>query len=187
MSIMEEFNLAGCCGLYCGLCPRFQSTAPSRCSGCKIICLTISCKIYNCCVKKRGLATCAECDDFPCEKNNPEAHQYEYFVTHKPCISNLHRIKEVGLETWLAEQRERRLMLENLLANYNDGRSMSFYCLAAALMPLGLIDKAISELKEKLISNQVDSSDIKAKAKALRTIIQGLAQESGIELKLRKI
>jgi len=86
---------------------------------------------------------------------------------------------------WLKEQRRRRLLLENLLANYNEGRSMSFYCLATLLMPPELIDEAISELKEKLASNQIDGSDIKAKAKALRGIIQSLAQESGLELKLR--
>jgi len=148
MDTVEEINLAGCCGLYCGLCPRFQSTAPSKCQGCKILCQTLSCKIYNCCVKKKGLATCAECDDFPCEKNNPAAHQYEYFVTHKPCISNLCRIKEVGLEPWLEEQKERRLLLENLLVSYNDGRSMSFYCLAAAVMPPELINEAVDKLKK---------------------------------------
>jgi len=53
-------------------------------------------------------------------------------------------------------------------------------------MPPELIEKAINELKEKLAVNQIDGADIKAKAKALREIIQGLAQESGIELKLRK-
>jgi len=63
---------------------------------------------------------------------------------------------------------------------------MSFYCLAAALMPPELIDKVVSELKEKLAISQSDNSDIKAKAKALRGIIEDLAQEHGIELKLRK-
>jgi len=87
---------------------------------------------------------------------------------------------------WLEEQKRRRLLLENLLTNYNEGRSMSFYCVAVALMPLDLIDKAISELKEKLAISQSDNSDMKAKAKALRGIIEGLAQEHGIELKLRK-
>ena len=90
------------------------------------------------------------------------------------------------MKDWLEEQRRRRLLLEHLLDNYNEGRSMSFYCLAATLMPPELIDRAVNELKEKLAINQVDSSDIKAKAKVLRGIIQGLAQESGIELKLRK-
>jgi len=188
MSVLEEAGLAGCCGLYCGLCPRFQSNAPSRCLGCKILCLTFSCKIYNCCVKKKELATCAQCSDFPCEKNNPDAHQYQYdyFVSSKPCVPNLYRIKEVGLETWLEEQRKRRMTLEYLLDNYNEGRSMSFYCLATALMPLKLIDKAVSELKGMVVNNQINDSDIKAKAKTLRAIIQDLASESGIELKLRK-
>ena len=77
-------------------------------------------------------------------------------------------------------------MLENLLNNYNDGRSKSFYCLAAALIPPELIDEAINELKGSLAGNQIDSWDVKAKAKALKAIIQGLAQEHGIELKLRK-
>lgn len=62
---------------------------------------------------------------------------------------------------------------------------MSFYCLATALMPPELVDRAINELKEKLAVNQIDGTDMKAKAKALRGIIQGLAQQSGLELKLR--
>jgi len=63
---------------------------------------------------------------------------------------------------------------------------MSFYCLATILMPPELVDKALNELKGKLAINQIDNSDIKAKAKTLRGIIQGLAQGAGIELKLRK-
>ena len=90
------------------------------------------------------------------------------------------------MRDWLEEQRRRRLLLENLLTNYNEGRSMNFYCLATILMPPELVDKALNELKEKLAVNQIDSSDVKAKAKALRGVVQGLAQEHGIELKLRK-
>jgi len=90
------------------------------------------------------------------------------------------------MKNWLEEQRKRRLLLENLLANYNEGRSMNFYCSATILMPLELIDRAINELKEKLAVNQIDGSDLKATAKTLRGIIQGLAQEHSIVLKLRK-
>ena len=186
MKLIDEKNLVGCCGLYCGLCPRFQSESPGRCRGCKILCLTFSCKIFNCCVKRKGLTTCAECDDFPCEKNNPETHQYEYFVTNKICIPNLYRIKEVGLEIWLEEQKRRQLILENLLTNYNEGRSKSFYCTATALMPVSLIEKAISEAKEIMANNRVNDLDIKSKARILKSIIQVLASKSDIDLKLRK-
>ena len=90
------------------------------------------------------------------------------------------------MEDWLGEQRKRRLLLEDLLDNYNEGRSMSFYCLATILMPPELINEAVNNLKEDLATNQVNSSDMKAKAKTLREIIQDLAQEHGIELRLSK-
>jgi hypothetical protein len=107
-------------------------------------------------------------------------------ISHKPAIPNLNRIKEVGLETYLEEQRERRLLVEHLLANYNEGRSMSFYCVACTLTPPDLIRQAIGEMERVLASGQVDASDLKAKARAMRSSIQGLASQAGIDLKLRK-
>ena len=59
---------------------------------------------------------------------------------------DLGRIKRFGLEAWLGEQRERRLFVEELLANYNEGRSMSFYCLACTLMPVDLIKEALAKV-----------------------------------------
>jgi len=90
------------------------------------------------------------------------------------------------MEDWLEKQRKRRLLVEELLDNYNEDRSMSFYCLATMLMPPELINEAVNKLKKRLASNQLNSLDIKAKAKALREIIQSLAQEHGIELRLSK-
>ena len=87
------------------------------------------------------------------------------------------------MDDWLQEQRKRQLILENLLDNYNEGRSMSFYCRAALLMPPVLINGAVNELKEKIAAGQIDGSDVKAQAKALRAIIQNLAQDAAIELK----
>jgi len=31
--VEEERNLIGCCGIFCGLCTKYQSKAPSRCIG----------------------------------------------------------------------------------------------------------------------------------------------------------
>ena len=87
---------------------------------------------------------------------------------------------------WLKEQKGRRLAVQELLDNYNDGRSMTFYCLACTLMPVNLINQAIAELKQKICANQIDDSDIKAKAKTLRGIIQNLASKSDIYLNDRK-
>ena len=63
---------------------------------------------------------------------------------------------------------------------------MSFYCAACALMPPDLVRQAIGEMERMLSHNQVDGSDLKAKAKAMRAAIQNLASQAGIDLKLRK-
>jgi len=189
MTMLEEKHLAGVCGLYCGLCPRFQSKAPSRCLSCHLGEQHSYCSVYRCCVTKRGLFTCADCDEYPCERLLRVLGVEEgldSFISHKPALPNLERIREAGLETYLEEQQERRLLVEHLLANYNEGRSMSFFCAASALMPPDLIRQAIGEMERMLASKQVDDSNIKAQAKAMRSSIQGLASQVGIDLKLRK-
>jgi len=50
----------------------------------------------------------------------------------------------------------------------------------------GQATAATGQLKEKLAVNQIDSSDTRAKAKALRQIMQDLAHARGIELRLGK-
>ncbi len=162
MKLADEENLAGCCGMYCGLCPRYQSTAESRCAGCKVVSLTISCKLYNCCVKKKGFATCAECDDFPCTRYDG-FFDWDSFVTHAACRQNIERIRTVGLEAWLREQGKRGAPLESLLANYNDGRSRSFYCVAAALMLVALLAEAVNQARKTMASSNVADSDLKGK------------------------
>jgi hypothetical protein len=101
-------------------------------------------------------------------------------------LANLERIREAGLATYLDEQRELRLLCEYLLANYNEGRSMTFHCTACALMLPGGIREAIDEMNAALAGGQVDHSDIKTKAKAIRSLIRERAQQQGVDLKLRR-
>ena len=63
----------------------------------------------------------------------------------------------------------------------NEGRSMSFYCRACALLPPDLIRQAIGEMEGR----QTDA-DLKAAAKGMRALLQNLATQAGISLKLRK-
>ena len=82
----------------------------------------------------------------------------------------------------LREQEERRELLEELLDNYNEGRSMSLYCKVYARMPIDLINKAIKEAKEKLAGEKVDNSDMKSKARVLRASIKDIALKVNINL-----
>jgi hypothetical protein len=172
-------NLIGCCGLYCGLCNKYQSKAPSRCIGCKLGEQHSWCSIWNCCVKKHGYETCAECN---------EVFNCEIFVRRKvvewiPAKDNLLQIKKAGLKTWLQEQKERQLLLEELLNSYNEGRSMNFYCKACARMPINLIYEAVKELNKQIVIDEINKSDIKAKANILRSVISDKAVKYNINMK----
>ena len=169
-------NLVGRCGIYCGLCTKYQSKAPSRCIGCKLGEQHSWCSIWNCCVKKHGFETCTECNEiFNCA----------IFLRRKvaewvPAADNLRQIKKVGLENWLEEQKGRQALVEELLRNYNEGRSMSFYCKVCTRMPINLINEAMEKAKNKIMSEKIDNSDMKLKAKILKSTIKDIIVKSNI-------
>jgi hypothetical protein len=171
-------SLVGCCGLYCGLCNKFQSRAPSRCKGCKLGEQHAWCSIWNCCVKKQGFETCTECDEiFKCE----------IFVRRKvtawiPAGDNLAQIKKIGLERWLERQIERQALAEDLLENYNEGRSANFICKACARMPVNLIWEAVEESNREITLKKIGTSDRNNRAKILKSAIRDKANKDHINL-----
>ena len=178
MEDSEAKTLVGCCGLYCGLCNKYQSKAPSRCLGCKLGEQHAWCSIWKCCVKQHGFETCTECGEiFHCT----------IFLRRKiaewiPAADNLHQIEEGGLESWLREQEARQALLEELLQNYNEGRSMALYCKVCARMSIDAITQAIEEAKENLAGEEVAASDVKSRARVLKAVIQKVASEANIDL-----
>jgi hypothetical protein len=136
------------------------------------------CSIWNCCIKKHGFESCTECSEI----FNCTIFLRRKVVEWIPAADNLRQIKEVGLENWLKEQKERQALLEELLRNYNEGRSMNLYCKVCARMPIDMINTAIKEATEKLASEKEDESDVKSKARVLKEVIKELAFKVNIDL-----
>ena len=178
--LTRKYSTIGCCGIDCGLCPRYHTDGKSKCPGCGGIDFFEkhpSCSIFTCCVKNKQLETCADCMDFPCGKMR-NWDSADSFVTHKNSLVNLHSIIESGLPALIKQQSARIKLLGRIIKNYDDGRSKSFFCLAAALLPINDIKTAIKEItspKNELI-------DKKAIAKLLRDTLQQIANRNGIEL-----
>jgi hypothetical protein len=96
----KKFYTLGCCGLDCGLCPRFYTEGSSKCPGCYGLDFENkhpSCSFITCCVKKNGLEVCGECSDFPCPKFDKETGENDSFITHRRVILNQNLIKESGI------------------------------------------------------------------------------------------
>jgi hypothetical protein len=174
----------GCCGIDCGLCPRFHTDGISRCPGCageNFFEKHPSCSIITCCFITKGLETCGTCSEFICRKmQNWDAA--DSFVTHRNCISNLKNIKEKGLPAVIHQQEKRLLLLENLLQNYDDGRSKSFFCLSAALLPTDSLGSAIADAA----CNAEILNDPKRLAKHLKEAFMKAANKRRIDLSYRK-
>jgi aspartate aminotransferase-like enzyme len=98
-----------------------------------------------------------------------------------PAAENLRQIKEAGLENWLEEQKERQSVLEKLLHNYNEGRSMGFYCKVCARMPVASINSVMNEAK-KITDEKVVRSDLKSKAKIMKAALNDSASKANIRL-----
>ena len=65
--IAPELVLVGCCGAYCGLCPRYHSNSNNHCPGCGEKEEHSQCLIYKCCDNMKEFFTCSECAEFPYE------------------------------------------------------------------------------------------------------------------------
>lgn len=181
--------MVGVCGLDCGLCPRYYTEGTSRCPGCcgpgfwqKMP----GCGFITCCVKRKGLETCAQCVDFDgCErvvKLLNSARYQDSFLSHRPIEANFSFIREHGIEEFAHLEMEKQEFLKHLLANYDEGRSKSFYCASCQLVPLDRLRQALKDAEMRI----AEDASMKEKAKTLRALISRTAESLGIDLRLRK-
>lgn len=189
---VKLYPTIGCCGLDCGLCPRYYTAGTSRCPGrCgpDFFNKHPSCAFITCCVKKRGLEVCAQCAEFPCprfEGWTGDSDDIPYsFLTHKRAAPNLNFIKEHGIEEFIGQQKKRIELLETMLEEFDGGRSKSFYCIAVTLLPITDLEASLNEAKQEIDKPYIVPDDIKARANILRKFLNGFAGERGIELRLR--
>ena len=179
----REYPLFSACGLNCGLCPRYHTEGTSKCPGCGgegFLDKHPSCGVLSCCQRKQ-IDCCYECGELPCKKVD-NADQSDSFITHKNQLTDLAKVKKIGIEAYKAELNEKVKMLQKLLDYYDDGRRKSFFCVVINLLPLCDIEMSMFE-----IGKQCDSVPlVKERATIAVRFLQARADKRGIDLKLRK-
>jgi hypothetical protein len=181
--ILKKYNTIGCCGIDCGLCPRFHTKGDSVCPGCGGLNFREkhpSCGFVTCCVIKNRLEVCSDCREYPCSRFDSERKGYDSFVTHNKVFVNLDYIKSNGINCFIEIQKTRMELLTDFLDNYDDGRSKSFFCLCCALLPLDKLQET-----HRFIDSPGDSLIIKEKNKQLKGKLQMIAENLKIDLKLK--
>jgi len=179
---LKQHETIGCCGIDCGLCPRYHTLGTSACPGCggeNFKEKHPSCGFLTCCAVKHGFEACSFCSEFPCKRFDAEKQGFDSFVTHRNVFTNLATIKHEGMECFITQQKTRIALLKEFLAHFDDGRSKSFFCLSCALLPIEALTKAHSAAQAF-----ITSQDVKMKNRLLREHLTTAAQKHAIDLKL---
>lgn len=179
----RDYPLFSACGLNCGLCPRHQMDGASKCPGCSgegFLTKHPKCGVLSC-SQRKGLEYCFQCDEYPCKKYEG-ADAFDSFITHKNQLRDNEKASQIGIKPYKSELGKKIDTLEKLLANYDDGRRKSFYCMAINLLEL----QDIQEIMVQLENETSPDESVKEKAATAVRLLQGVADRKGIDLKLRK-
>ncbi len=133
------------------------------------------------CTQRKGIEYCYQCNEFPCQKYDG-ADQSDSFITHLHQMSDMEKAKSLGIDNYKKELNERVEILEQLLANYNDCRRKGLFCIAANLLELADLRYVVEQMKAE---TQLDMP-LKEKAAKAARLLQEMAEQRNISLKLRK-
>jgi len=140
-------------------------------------------------VKQKKLEVCAQCDEFPCSRFKRMTGEWgkagDSFLTYRKIMPNLEYIREHDIEDFIEHQERRIAALETMLRDFDDGRSKSYYCIAATLLSMSDLETSMDKTEQE-VNRSNTPDDTRARAKILRGILNGYAEKAGIELKLRK-
>ena len=179
---MKDFKrddtLLSLCGLNCGLC---SMNLDKYCPGCGGGEGNQTCKIAKCSMQHGKLEYCNQCKEYPCEKYE-NIDEFDSFITHQNQKKDLEKRQQIGTEAYQIEQQEKIKILKFLLANYNDGRKKTLFCLAVNLLELSELKAILQQIE----ADEICSLDKKEKAAHVTKLIQTTAEKRQITLKLRK-
>jgi hypothetical protein len=172
-------NRFSLCGLNCALCSMHLG---GYCPGCGGGAGNQSCAIARCSLEHGGVSFCWECPEYPC-------HRYkgfddgDSFVPHRNRQQDINQAQELGLEAYLAQLEEKRAILEELLAHYNDGRRKTLFNTAVYLLSPEELRFVMAALDSR---PELTGQTVKEQALAAVELLQNAADRRGISLKLNK-
>lgn len=176
----------GICGLSCRLCPRYHTEGPNRCGGCKTESrMSAGCPFMTCALKKKGVEFCGECqENGTCERwqNHRNAGKAaDSFKCYQKLEDDIAFIRKNGTDAFEKKQKARECLLKRMLREFNEGRSKSYFCIAATVMEIGKLEEALERAER-----DSHGRDRKERSKVLHAILDEIAVQREYCLKLRR-
>jgi TPP-dependent 2-oxoacid decarboxylase len=147
--------------------------------------MTVGCSFITCAVKKKGIEFCWDCkENKTCEKwkkHREFGKHHDSFKCYQKLEEDISCIQKNGINEFEKSQKTREKLLQKMLKEFNEGRSKNYFCIAATVLEIEELQKALTEAKK-----QTTGSDIKEKSKIFHSILDALAKRKNYYLKLRQ-
>ena len=181
-----KYPEVGICGLSCRLCPRYHAAGPSRCGGCKTESrIRAGCPFITCALRKQGIEFCFACDEGQtCDRwlrHRESGKRVDSFKCYQTLEDDIAFIQANGVVEFEATQIKRERFLLDMLEQFNEGRSKSYYCVAATLLDIADLEHALGTARE-----EADTMDMRERAQVLRAALEAIAGQRGYQLRLRR-
>jgi len=181
-----RFPEIGVCGLPCRLCAMYHVDGPSRCSGCKSSGRReAGCQFHACAISRRGVEFCGDCSDRETcarwTKFRERRAKMDTVVCSQTLESDLEWTERKGLAAYDQVQKERLRLLNKMLADFNEGRSKGYYCIAASVLDLAGLKKILIEADKR-----GKGLALKERSAVLHVLLDTRADKKGYGLRRRK-
>ena len=136
-------------------------------------------------MNKKGIEFCWNCEENETckkwKKQRESGKKVDSFKCYQKLEDDIACIQKNGINEFEKTQKIREHLIQEMLRKCNEGRSKSYYCIAATVMETGELEDALT----KAIKNS-DGLEIKEKSRVLHSILDEIAQQRNYYLKLRK-
>lgn len=164
----------------------YHTKTKSRCFGCKSKArMAVGCPFITCAVKRKGIEFCWECEENEsCEKwrkHREAGERFDSFKCYQKLEDNIAFVQNNGIKEFEKVQKIREKLLKEMLQCFNEGRSKSYYCIAATVLEIEELEKVLRKAKE-----ESKGLEIKERSKVLHSLVDEVAKRKNYYLKLRK-
>jgi hypothetical protein len=137
------------------------------------------CPTAKCAVDKKGIEFCWECpQNGGCsrwQKHAEYGRTHDSFVSYQKLENNVAFITKNGISAFEKEQQTREQLLRELLAEFNEGRSKSLYCIAANVLEIPELESLLGEARQNS-----KGMTIREKAVLVHSLLDKIAAEKGM-------
>jgi hypothetical protein len=114
-------------------------------------------------------------------RHRESGKKVDSFTCYQRLEDDIAYIQKNGVDEFEKAQKIKERVINGMLREFNDGRSKSYYCIAATVLETGELEEALTQARQNS-----DGLDIQEKSSVLLLVLDEIARQKNYSLRLRK-